>query len=50
VIDGYSHQNLASMAECLRESFTAVIDRFKDREALTTGRRHIEITDRSQLE
>jgi CRP/FNR family cyclic AMP-dependent transcriptional regulator len=50
VIDGYSHQNLAAMVGCVRESFTAVIDRFKESEALTTGRRHIEITDRSQLE
>ena len=50
VIEGYSHQDMASMVGCLRESFTAVIDRFKESEALTTGRRHIEITDRSQLE
>ena len=50
VIDGYSHQDLAAMVGCLRESFTAVIDKFKDSEALTTGRRRIEITDRAQLE
>lgn len=50
VIEGYSHQDLASMVGCLRESFTAVIDRFKESEALVTGRRRIEITDRTQLE
>ena len=41
---------LASMVGCLRESFTAVIDRLKESEALVTGRKRIEITDRSQLE
>ena len=50
VIEGYSHQDLSSMVGCLRESFTAVIDRFKDSEALATGRKRIEITDRSQLD
>lgn len=50
VIEGYSHQDLSAMVGCLRESFTAVIDRFKDSEAVITGRKRIEITDRSQLE
>ena len=50
VVEGYSHQDLASMVGCLRESFTAVLDRFKSSGALTTGRKRIEITDYSQLQ
>ena len=50
VVEGYSHEDMASMVGCLRESFTAVINRFKESDALVTGRRRIEITDRTQLE
>lgn len=48
-IEGHSHEELAAMLGCLRESFTVVLDRFKQSNAVTTGRRHIEITDRDQL-
>jgi len=50
VVEGYSHQDLAAMVGCLRESFTAVLDRFKGSGVLTTGRKRIEITDREQLQ
>lgn len=50
VIKGYSHQDLAAMVGCLRESFTAILDRFKNSKAVATGRKRIEITDRAQLE
>ena len=50
VIDGYSHEDLAARVACLRESFTAVLDRFKRGDAVATGRKRIKITDRSQLE
>jgi len=50
LVDGYSHQDLAAMLGCLQESLTATLDRFKRSEALSVGRRRIEITDRSQLE
>ena len=49
VIRGYSHQDLASMVGCLRESFTAILDRFKKSGALKTGRKRIEITDHASL-
>ena len=49
-IKGYSHQDLAAMVGCLRESFTTVLDRFKRSEAVATGRKRIQITDRTQLE
>ena len=38
-VEGYSHQDLAAMVGCLRESVTVAI-----------GRKRIEITDRGQLE
>ena len=50
VIKGYSHQDLAAMVGCLRESFTTVVNRFKNSKAMATGRKRIEITDRAQLE
>ena len=50
VIEGYSHQDLASMVGCLRESFTDALYRFKKSKALAVSRRRIEILDRSQLE
>lgn len=50
VFEGYSHGDLAAMVGCVRVSFTAVLDRFKQSEALTTGRKRIQITGRAQLE
>ena len=50
VIDGYSHEDLAARVGCLRESFTAVLDRFKRSGAVTTGRKRIKVTDRAQIE
>jgi CRP/FNR family cyclic AMP-dependent transcriptional regulator len=50
VVKGYSHQDLAAMVGCLRESFTTALDRFKRTNAVVTGRKRIEITDRAQLE
>jgi len=49
-IKGYSHQDLAAMVGCLRESFTTVLDRLKRSNAVATGRKRIQITDRAQLE
>ena len=50
VVEGYSHQDLASMVGCLRESLTGVLDGFKRSGALEIGRKRIEIVDRTQLE
>ncbi len=50
IIDGYSHEDLAARVGCLRESFTAVLDRFKRSGAVTTGRKRIKVTDRAQIE
>lgn len=50
IVEGYSHQDLASMVGCLRESLTVVLDRLKGSGALSIGRKKIEITDRAQLE
>ena len=50
VVDGYSHQDLASMVGCLRESLTATFDRLKQTGAVATGRRRVKITDRRKLE
>ena len=50
IIDGYSHEDLAARVGCLRESFTAVLDRFKRSGAVTTGRKSIKVTDRAQIE
>ena len=50
LIEGYAHQDLASMVGCLRESITIALDRFKQSDAISIGRKRIEITDRSQLE
>ena len=49
-VEGYSHQDLASMVGCLRESLTVTLDRFKQSGAVGVGRKRIEITDRAQLE
>ena len=50
VVEGYSHQDLAAMVGCLRESFTAVLDRYRKTSAVEIGRKRIAITDRTQLE
>jgi CRP-like cAMP-binding protein len=50
VVEGYSHQDLAAMLGCLRESLTVTLDRFKESEAVALGRKRIEITDRDRLE
>ena len=50
IVEGYSHEDLAAMVGCLRESFTVTLDRFKESQAVATGRRRIEITDRAQLD
>ena len=50
VVEGYSHQDLAAMVGCLRESLTTILDRFKDSNAITIGRKRIAIRDRAQLE
>ncbi len=50
LVEGYSHQDMAAMVGCLRESLTAVLDRFKHSDALSIGRKRVEITDRAQLE
>ncbi len=50
VVKGYSHQELASMVGCLRESFTSTLDKFKASDAVQVGRKRIEIVDRSQIE
>ncbi len=50
IIEGYSHEDLAARVGCLRESFTAVLDRFKRSGAVATGRKRIKVTDRAQIE
>ena len=50
VVAGYSHQDLAEMVGCLRESFTAVLDRFRKTDAVEIGRKRIVISDMAQLE
>lgn len=50
VVEGYSHQELADMVGCLRESLTATLDRFKRSGAVTIGRKRVEISDRSRLQ
>ena len=50
VVEGYSHQDLASMVGCLRESLTGALDGFKRTGAPEIGRNRIDIIDRAQLE
>ncbi len=50
VINGYSHEDLAAMLGCLRESFTVVLERFKRSNAVATGRKRIKVINRAQLE
>ncbi len=47
---GYSHQDLAAMVGCLRESLTATLDGLKRTQAVAISRKKITITDRAQLE
>ena len=49
VVEGYSHQDLAAMVGCLRESMTVTLDRLKRIDVVAVGRKRIEITDRSKL-
>ena len=50
VVEGYSHQELADMVGCLRESLTATLDRFKCSGAVAIGRKRVEISDRGRLQ
>jgi CRP-like cAMP-binding protein len=50
IIEGHSHQELAAMAGCQRETFTQTLDGFKGTGAVQVGRKWIQITDRSQLD
>lgn len=50
IIDGFSHDDLAPMVGCRRESFSVIVDRFRRARAVATGRKRIEIIDRSYLE
>jgi len=50
IVEGYSHQALASMVGCLRESITLTLARFKGNGAVAIGRMRIEIVDRPQLQ
>ena len=50
VVGGYSHQELAGMVGCLRESLTTTLDRIKGSQAVETGQRRVSIIDRPQLE
>jgi CRP/FNR family cyclic AMP-dependent transcriptional regulator len=49
-VEGYSHQELADMVGCLRESLTATLDCFKRTGAVTIGRKRVDIRDRSRLQ
>ena len=49
VVEGYSHQDLAAMVACLRESMTVTLDRLKRTGAVEIGRKRVEIRDRSKL-
>ena len=50
IIDGFSHDDLAPMVGCRRESFSVIIDRFRRAGAILTGRRRIELIDRNHLD
>ena len=50
VVEGYSHQNLASMVGCLRESLTVTLDQLSKCGAVKFGRKRVDIVDRSKLE
>ena len=50
LVEGYSHQDLASMVGCLRESLTVTLNAFKRNGAITVSRKRIEIKDRARLE
>ena len=50
VSEGHPLGDLAAMVGCVRVSFTAVLDRFKHTDAVSTDRKRIQIADRAQLE
>lgn len=50
IIEGHSHQDLAAMVGCQRETFTQTLDGFKGTGAVQVGRKWIQVTDRSQLD
>ena len=50
VVEGYSHQDLAAMVGCLRESLTLTLDRFKGNGLVVIGRKRIEIIDRPRIQ
>ena len=50
VVEGFTHRDLAAMVGCLRESLTTTLDRFKKSDAVSIGRKRIEIRDPDQLE
>jgi len=49
-VEGSSHQELADMVGCLRESLSDTLDRFKRSGAVTVGRKRVDIRDRSRLQ
>lgn len=50
LVEEYSHQELAAMVGCLRESITTPLNRFKENGVVEIGWKRIEITDRAGLE
>ena len=50
IVEGFTHRDLAAMVGCLRESLTTTLDRFKESDAVSIGRKRIEIRDPGQLE
>lgn len=50
IVEGYSHQDLAAMVGCLRESLTLTLDRFKGNGVVVIGRKRIEIVDRPRIQ
>ena len=48
-IEGYSHQELASMVGCLRETFTEALSRLKQSGEVEVGRRWIHILEKERL-
>ena len=50
LIEGYSHDELASRVGCLRETFTEALNRFKHTGDVEVGRKRIRIVDRKKLQ
>ena len=48
-IEGYSHQELASMVGCLRETFTEALSRLKQSGEVEVGRKWIHILEKERL-